>query len=74
MPPQRPLTGRPNHDHRTMLAGMLWVARTGSAWRDLPERFGPWPTVHGRYQRWRKAGILQRIVDALEQGTDAHGR
>lgn len=70
LPPQRPPTGRPNHDHRTILAGMLWVARTGSAWRDLPAHFGPWETVHSRYTRWRKAGIWQRILDTLDQDAD----
>ena len=65
--PQRPPTGRPNKDHRTMLAGILWVARTGAAWRDLPERFGPWETVHRRNQRWRKAGIWERILGVLRE-------
>ena len=65
LPPQKPQTGRPNNDHRMILTGMLWVARTGSSWRDLPERFGPWETVHTRYQRWRKAGIWQQILDTL---------
>jgi len=69
LPPQRPPTGRPHTDHRTILAGMLWVARTGAAWRDLPAQFGPWETVHGRYRRWRSAGIWQRILDTLEQDT-----
>jgi hypothetical protein len=67
LPPQKPRTGRPAHDHRTMLAGMLWVARTGSAWRDLPAHFGPWETVHGRYHRWRNAGLWQQIFEALQQ-------
>ena len=65
LPSQRPPVGRPPRDHRTLLGGMLWVARTGAAWRDLPPSFGPWPTVHGRYQRWRQAGLWQRILDAL---------
>jgi hypothetical protein len=67
LPPHKPRTGRPAHDHRTLLAGMLWVARTGSTWRDLPAHFGPWETVHSRYQRWRKAGIWQQILEALSQ-------
>jgi hypothetical protein len=67
LPPQKPRTGRPAHDHRTILAGMLWVARTGAAWRDLPAHFGPWETVHSRYHRWRKAGIWQQILEALSQ-------
>jgi hypothetical protein len=56
-------TGRPPQDHRTMLAGILWVMRTGSAWRDLPETFGPWATVHSRYQRWLRNGTRQRILE-----------
>jgi Putative transposase of IS4/5 family (DUF4096) len=67
LPPQKPRTGRPAHDHRTMLSGMLWVARTGSAWRDLPAQFGPWETVHNRYRRWRNAGLWPQILDALSQ-------
>ena len=73
LPPQRPPTGRPNTDHRTVLGGMLWVMGNGAAWRDLPDRFGPWQTVHGRYRRWRQAGLWQRILDALEQEGAATG-
>ena len=64
-------TGRPAHDHRTMLAGMLWVVRTGAAWRDLPAHFGPWETVHSRYHRWRKAGIWQQILAGALTRTSA---
>jgi len=66
MPPQKPPTGRPRSNHRTVLAGMLWVFGTGSSWRDLPEEeFGAWPTVYGRYRKWREEGLWQRIVEAL---------
>ncbi len=47
-PPQRPRTGRPNHDHRRIVSGILWVLRTGAPWRDLPERYGPVGTVSSR--------------------------
>jgi hypothetical protein len=57
--------GRPASDHRLMLEGILWVMRTGGAWRALPERFGPWSTVAGWYHRWRHAGIWERIRRAL---------
>ncbi|SNY53535.1 Transposase and inactivated derivatives, partial [Pseudomonas sp. LAMO17WK12:I10] len=43
-------TGRPRNDDRLMLNGILWVLCSGAAWRDMPERFGPWSTV---YQRFR---------------------
>ena len=38
LPPQKPCTGRPAKDHRTVLNGILWILRTGCPWRDLPER------------------------------------
>jgi hypothetical protein len=63
LPPQKPQTGRPNTDHRLILSGILWVIRTGCSWRELPDEFGPWETVHSRYQRWRTAGIWQQILD-----------
>lgn len=72
LPPQKPQIGRPNHDHRQIVAGMLWIARTGSAWRALPEEFGPWETVRSRYDRWRKAGIWQQILDVFKQESVAH--
>jgi transposase len=66
MPPQKPPSGRPRRDHRTVLAGMLWVLSNGSWWRDLPqEEFGPWQTIYGRYRKWRKEGLWQRITEAL---------
>ncbi len=65
LPPQKPQTGRPAVDHRLMVEGMLWVMRTGSSWRELPERFGPWSTVSSRYQRWCKEGLWARILQVL---------
>jgi Putative transposase of IS4/5 family (DUF4096) len=65
LPPQKPQTGRPAVDHRLVVEGMLWVVRTGSSWRELPERFGPWSTVSSRYQRWCKEGIWTRILQVL---------
>ena len=65
LPPQKPQTGRPAADHRLVVEGMLWVVRTGSSWRELPERFGPWPTVSSRYQRWCKEGLWARILQVL---------
>ena len=65
LPPQKPATGRRAVDHRLMLEGMLWVVRTGSSWRELPERFGPWSTVFSRYQRWLKEGLWACILQVL---------
>ncbi len=74
LPPQRPRTGRPAQDHRTILNGILWIWRTGSPWRSLPERYGSWKTVSSRFYRWEKAGVWNRILSALQQKADAKGR
>lgn len=37
--------GCPPKDNRIMLNGMVWIARSGATWRDLPERYGPWESV-----------------------------
>jgi len=64
LPLQKP-TGRPAVDHRLMLEAMLWVVRTGSSWREVPECFGPWSTVASRSQRWCKEGLWKRILQVL---------
>jgi predicted ATPase/DNA-binding SARP family transcriptional activator/Tfp pilus assembly protein PilF len=57
--------GRPFEDHRLVINGILWVVRTGAAWRDLPARYGSWKTCHDRYRRWRRDGRWDRILAAL---------
>ena len=74
LPPQKPRTGRPAKDHRLVLDGILWIARTGAPWRDLPPCFGPWQTVATRFYRWRVAGIWDALLAALQQRADAAGR
>jgi transposase len=53
----------------TVINGILWRIRTGTPWRDLPQRYGNWKTVYGRHRRWSADGTWQRIADAL--GIDA---
>ncbi len=53
-------------EHRPVVAGMLWVERTGATWREVPAQFGPWQTVYTRYRRWRRDGLWQRIIQALQ--------
>lgn len=74
LPPQKARTGRPANDHRMMVNGMVWIARTGAPWRDLPERYGKWPSVYSRFQRWRKAGVWDRIWSELQRQDDAAGK
>jgi len=54
-------TGRPPKDNRLMCNGILWIARSGAAWRDFPERFGSWKTVYSRFCKWRDDEMLATI-------------
>ena len=74
LPPQKPATGRPGNDLRTVLNGILWITRTGAPWRDLPERYGSWKTLSSRFYRWRKAGVWDRILSELQRQADAEGK
>ena len=52
------------------MEAVLWIARTGSPWRDLPERFGNWSTAFRRFRDWREADGFKRIFDALTDEPD----
>ena len=66
LPPEKTgRRGRPQKDNRTMLNAMVWIARSGAPWRDLPERYGPWETVYSRFRKWADGGILGNIFQAL---------
>jgi transposase len=66
--------GHPFHDHRPIVHGILWILHTGAPWRDLPDRYGPWPTVFDRFNRWRRDGTWARIVTTLLDELDDRGR
>ena len=57
--------GRPRPDDRKVINGIFFVLRTGSPWRDLPERYGPYTTIYNRFNRWAKKGVWLRIFEAL---------
>ena len=71
LPPERPATGRPSRDHRTILNGSLWKLRTGAPWRDLPERYGPWKTAHERLRKWTADGTWDRVLAEVVVKDDA---
>jgi transposase len=74
LPPRYPgRRGRPYHDHRRIINGMLWIAKTGAPWRDLPEHFGPWQTVATRFYRWKRCGLWARILAEVQRRADARG-
>jgi transposase len=59
-------TRGPAADNRRFLDAVVYVGRTGIPWRDLPERFGPWNSAWRRFDRWSRAGVWQRVFDALQ--------
>ena len=50
--------------------GIFWVLRSGAPWADLPERYGPPTTIYNRFNRWRKAGVWDRLMDAITAAYD----
>lgn len=67
------LSGRPGTpgrnavNNRQFINAVLWIARTGAPWQDLPERFGKYDTVYQRFNRWAKKGRWQAIFEALQE-------
>ncbi|MCL2585937.1 MAG: IS5 family transposase [Streptosporangiales bacterium] len=66
--------GRPRkYPLRQLIDGIRWRTRTGSPWRDLPERYGPWQSAYDLFRRWQLAGTWARIVTALQALADEAG-
>ena len=57
-------------NNRLFLEAVLWIARTGSPWRDMPEVFGHWHRVYVRYNRWSISGRWEVIFKALSEDSD----
>ena len=62
--------GRHGEDNRLFVDAVLWIARSGAPWRDLPEEFGNWNSVFQRFRRWAKKGVWQRLFNALVENPD----
>jgi transposase len=65
LPPARG-RGRRCRDRRTVVDAMLWVARTGAPWRDLPERYGPWSTAYYHFCRRTDQGAWDVVLAAMQ--------
>jgi transposase len=62
--------GKTAADNRNFVEAVLWIARTGSPWRDLPVSFGLWNSVYQRFARWSRRGVWQRVFAQLTQDAD----
>ena len=62
--------GRSGRDNRRFVNGVLWVLRSGARWHNLPRRYGKWKTAHTRFSRWAKAGVWERVFEALIRDRD----
>jgi transposase len=62
--------GRPRRDDRPIFDGLIWLARTGSQWSQLPRQFGPKSTVHERFTEWVESGALERAWAVLVRAYD----
>jgi putative transposase len=67
--PNKP-RGVPRVDDRRVLNGIFWRLRTGAPWADIPERYGPHTTCVNRFNRWRKAGVWDRLLKAVSTAYD----
>lgn len=65
--------GRPRSDDRLVLNGIFWILCSGAAWRDLPERFGPWSTVYQRFRDWRDDDTFDRVLKRLHVRLNQEG-
>lgn len=70
LPPENSGEGRPSKSNRLMLNGMLWIAKTGAPWRDLPKRYGPWQTVYSRFRLWSKNDVFKKLFEYLTGDAD----
>jgi len=62
--------GRSGKDNRLFVEAVLWIARTGSPWRDLPPSFGHWNSTFTRFRDWVKADVWKRLFEAVSDDPD----
>lgn len=57
-------------NNRVFFNAIIYMARSGCTWRDLPAKFGKWNSVFKRFDRWVKAGVFSNILEILARDSD----
>ena len=70
MPGKEEDPGRTCANNRLFIEAVMWIAKTGAPWRDLPGEYGKWSNVHKRFIRWAKKGVWQMIFNTLAVDAD----
>lgn len=70
LPPDQLQRGRQALPNRVMVNAILWILRSGAPWRDLPQHYPKWKSVHTRFLRWSKRGVWKRILEELAVNID----
>lgn len=70
LPDRTPQRGGRWVDHRQIIDGVLWRARAGNPWRDLPACYGNWKTVYNRHRRWSGDGTWRMVLHSLRVDCD----
>ena len=68
-----PVGAKPKLADREFLEALLWIDRTGSPWRDLPDDFGDWNAVYQRFKRWKDNGTFDRLFAGLDADSPLGG-
>ena len=63
--PNEQRVGRPTRNRRQVVNAIRWRVRTGSPWRDMPARYGPWETAYGLFRTWQRRGIWAAVLEKL---------
>ena len=66
--------GRPWHDTRAVLNGVLWILGSGAQWSELPSKYPPYQTCHRRFQQWVRDGKLVEALHLLAKHLHERGK
>ena len=66
--------GRPWHDTRAVLNGVLWILGSGAQWAEMPTKYPPYQTCHRRFQQWIREGKLVEALRLLAKHLHERGK